>query len=222
VAEVDADRNELEASLWQGEGRRRRHVDAIEAQCLACGSDEVVASENTSFYCTSGHSRAFFRCVGCKRAFQSDYVGEPCPFCRGTVRVRSVSAWQWAEDQVQHPAQRQWALSDLRLPASDLVDSDRRFVHGFELAASGGSRLPANAICDIDFAKDSITIPEMAGQRSVMRASMPLLKESVRYEDVVALQVTGTTTRRNAGVFGGGFGVVGAAEGMLAAAVINT
>ncbi len=38
----------------------------------------------------------------------------------------------------------------------------------------------------------------------------------------MALQVSGSTTRTNAGVFGGGFGVVGAAEGMLAATIINS
>jgi hypothetical protein len=45
--------------------------------------------------------------------------------------------------------------------------------------------------------------------------------EYVPYETIEALQVSGSTVRTSLGVFGGGFGVIGAAEGMLAATVIN-
>ena len=45
--------------------------------------------------------------------------------------------------------------------------------------------------------------------------------EFVAYSDIHALQITGSTSTAGGGVIGGGFGVAGAAEGMLAASVLN-
>ena len=47
-------------------------------------------------------------------------------------------------------------------------------------------------------------------------------REDVLYSDIEALQVSGSTIKTNPGVWGGGFGVIGAATGILAATVINT
>jgi len=199
-----------EDALWQGEGRGRRHVDYVDAQCLRCGVVQAVASENSSFTCSSRHSQDFFRCFDCKGTFQSGHVGDQCPWCLSGQLDGRVTSWDWAADQRRHPDR-------VALPSQSVelghygADTDRRFLHGFLLAACGGSEIPVHTRCDIDFAQGGITI----------RGPF-LVNESVRYEDVEALQVTGSTTRRSAGVFGGGFGVIGAAEGILAAAVINS
>jgi hypothetical protein len=83
-------------------------------------------------------------------------------------------------------------------------------LRDFTLAAGGGTRIPVGSSCVIDFVS------------SGMRIAGGGVEESVPYHDVHALQVSGSTTRSSAGVFGGGFGVAGAAEGILAASVINS
>lgn len=210
------------STLWQGDDGKRRHVDSVTAECLECGTTETVPSENSSFRCSSGHSQTFFRCADCKATFQNVGIGAPCPYCLSAQRDGQVTAWEWMADRLRYPLREslrpRWPSA--RHPRAD---SDRRLLHDFFLAACGGSQLPAEVHCSIDFASDAITIFVTAGQFNVVRHALSAVpKESLRYEDVVALQVTGTTTRSNAGVFGGGFGIVGAAEGMLAAAVINS
>lgn len=92
-----------EGALWQGEGRKRGHVDAIDIPCLACGAIEAVAAENSSFRCSSGHTQAFYRCAQCEAAVQQGRIGDPCPFCSSTMRVGPVTAWEWAFDTYSHP-----------------------------------------------------------------------------------------------------------------------
>ena len=211
---MDSDGAALSA-LWQGEGRKRRHVDFVEAQCPACGTTQAVASENSSFRCASGHSYTFFRCAQCKATFQCAGIGNPCPYCLSVQRDGQVTAWEWAADQIRHPElvsfQPQWTQA-----AETSNDVDRRTLYNFILAACGGSQIPAEANCNVVFARDAITIHPTGTHAVTSRA------ETVRYEDAVALQVTGTTTRKHTRIIGGGFGVVQAAEGMLTAAVINS
>ena len=83
-------------------------------------------------------------------------------------------------------------------------------LRDFILAAAGGTRIPIGSPCWIEFLSDKVMI-----HGSTIRDHVP-------YHSVLALQVSGSTVRTNLGVFGGGFGVIGAAEGMLAATVINT
>jgi Short C-terminal domain len=197
-------------ALWQGQGRGRRHVAYVDAHCLRCGVVQAVASENSSFTCPSRHSQDFFRCFDCKGTFQRADVGDRCPWCLSGQLDGRVTSWDWAADQRRHPERVARPSKSVEIGHSG-ADTDRRFLSGFILAACGGSGIPVNATCDIDFAQDGITI-----------RGPYLVNESVRHEDVAALQVTGSTMRRSAGVFGGGFGVIGAAEGILAAAVINS
>jgi len=83
-------------------------------------------------------------------------------------------------------------------------------LRDFILAAAGGTRIPIGSPCWIKFHSDKVMIDGSA------------IREYVPYNSILALQVSGSTVRSNLGVLGGGFGVVGATEGMLAAAVINT
>jgi len=83
-------------------------------------------------------------------------------------------------------------------------------LRDFTLRAAAGTRIPIGSSCVIDFSADGTRITSSG------------VEEFVPYADITALQIRGSTTHSNAGVFGGGFGVAGAAEGMLAASVINS
>ena len=83
-------------------------------------------------------------------------------------------------------------------------------LRDFTLDAAGGTRIPIGSPCSIEFLSDKVIISCFA------------TREDVPYDTIQELQVSGSTDQTNAGVWGGGFGVVGAATGMLAATVINT
>jgi len=118
----------------------------------------------------------------------------PCSVCGTSVGGFGVDAWTWAQGQKTNPG-----------------DAESRQVDNMVLAASGGSRIRSGSSCTIYFEVDGITITPAMGQEP----------ERLSYAEVVALQITGSTTRRNAGVIGGGFGLEGMAEGMMMAGVIN-
>jgi hypothetical protein len=83
-------------------------------------------------------------------------------------------------------------------------------LRDFILAAGGGTSIPIGSSCWIRFHADRVVIDSFSSHM-----------EYIPFEAIDALQVSGSTIRSSLGVFGGGFGVIGAAEGMLAAAVIN-
>jgi Short C-terminal domain len=83
-------------------------------------------------------------------------------------------------------------------------------LRDFTLAAAGGTRIPVGTPCWIEFMSDAVILQG------------PTARDHVRYDTIQDLQVSGSTVKSNARLFGGGFGVIGAAEGILAATVINT
>ena len=83
-------------------------------------------------------------------------------------------------------------------------------LKNFALAAAGGTGIRIGSRCWIEFFTDKVVIDCFGSD-----------VEDVPYHTIEELQVSGSTIRSNAGVFGGGFGIIGAVEGVLAATVIN-
>ncbi len=114
----------------------------------------------------------------------------------------------------QHPPSGSaFRVGELRSP-EDLVHltggSTGVLLQDFTLAAAGGTRIPIGSPCSIEFLSDKVKVDSFT------------TREDVLYSDIEALQVSGSTIKTNPGVWGGGFGVIGAATGILAATVINT
>jgi hypothetical protein len=192
--------------LWQWNGKKWAHVVEVAIKCGQCESVFAVKEREKDFTCPSGHRHAFVACERCRAPFQlarSARMPVRCPHCGGNCsNVVPVAAWAWAGDQY---ARGLWPPG-----ASGDVDPDRRIIRGFTLEAAGGTRIPIGSGCQIDFAREAITIKAGYG-----------VAEQVSYAQVHALQVTGSTTRTGGGAIGGGFGVEGMAEGMMVAGVIN-
>jgi hypothetical protein len=185
-----------EDGLWQWSGKKWVHVELLDIACVKCQKVTRLEQGRPTFKCPDGHKIEFVACNPCKAVYQRADWREPCPQC-GAASIRGqVTAWDWKAHQT--------ALGDV------VPDGDRRFLSDFFLAAGGGTRIPTNTPCLIDFIADRTTI-KGAG-----------IEESVPYAEMDALQISGSTTRSGANVFGGGFGIAGAAEGMLAAGVINS
>lgn len=193
-----------EDRLWQWDGKWV-HAHRLDISCDRCESVIAVDEGKKEFKCPDGHRQDFIACKACKGTFQrpteSRQMTTRCPHCgSASLYVTTVSAWTWAADQ---SGRGQW-------PERSVTDPDRRVLGDFKLAAGGGTRIPAGSPSRIDFASAGMTV---AGGG---------FEEFVPYSNVKAIQISGSTTNTSAGVFGGGFGVVGAVEGMLAASVINS
>lgn len=193
--------------LWQWDGKTWQHVPDIAVVCPSCGEQCQAQSSKKVYRCANGHDYDFVRCVPCGGTFHRsrkhrDYAAR-CPFC-GQVSQwpASVDAWTWAENQ---------SMRGLWPPGSS-ANPDCPTVRNLLLAASVGSQLRNGEYCTLSFALDGVTIDAHDG-----------LSEYVAINQILAIEVAGTTTttQSGGGVIGGGFGLQGAAEGILAASVIN-
>jgi Short C-terminal domain len=176
--------------------------NGVSVTCPNCSQDRVfeIRDSDTWLACPSGHMSDFVRCTSCHAYFQSPREGRrqpriPCPQCGATDRPQDVRAGDAEWVNAEH----------LQTP-----DKDRRTLYHLTLAASGGSSLATGSECTVVFAVEGVRITSR-GQ-----------VENVAYDQIIALEVGGGTTRSGGGFIGGGFGVTGAVEGMLAASVLNS
>jgi hypothetical protein len=176
--------------------------------CPKCGASNTVEDRAKRYLCASCRVDWMFKkCEECKASSIVATGDWACPRCsrlNGLLARWSTAAAWGAECGL---VALRW--SDVMSPnplAGKLV------IRDITLAAAGGTRIPSNSSCLIAFMDDCISIQSEAGHT-----------DEIPYTEIQALEVTDTAaTRRNSRVFGGGFGVAGAAEGMLAATVINS
>jgi hypothetical protein len=200
-------------SLLTEDGLHRRigsvllPVEQVSVSCPQCGEVFVVKSTREKWQCPHGHCTVFVECKGCNAAFQrpegeSDRL-TPCSECGRTSKTRRISAWLFMTRQkTAAPA-----------PGGVRLGEFTHVIRGITLAASGGTAIPNGSRCLVGFGNAEIQIAREP--RSAPHDVIP-------YAEVQAFETTGTTTRRSAGIMGGGFGLTGAAEGILAATVINS
>jgi len=193
--------------MWAWDGKKWIHIERVGIACARCGGVVSVEQRKKEFKCPDGHRQDLIACKACRGTFQrpteTRQYDVRCPHCGySSLYVSTCAAWEWAVDQ---SARGLWP------PGGTVeVDADRRVLRDFTLQASAGTLIPTGSSCVIDFSSDGARIRSTG------------VEEFVPYADILALQISGSTTHSNAGVFGGGFGVAGAAEGMLAASVINS
>jgi DNA-directed RNA polymerase subunit RPC12/RpoP len=193
--------------LWTWDGKRWIHVQRVGIACARCGNVVSAEQGKKEFRCSAGHRQDLIACKACRGTFQRPTETRQydirCPHCGySSLYVSTCTAWEWAVDQ---SARGLWPPG-----GTGEVDADRRVLRDFTLQASAGTLIPTGSSCVIDFSSDGARITSSG------------VEEFVPYADIHALQIGGSTTHSTAGVFGGGFGVAGAAEGMLAASVINS
>ena len=134
---------------------------------------------------------------------RTSYVG-----CDSVNAVRQFAAFLQSAGIVVHDRISLTGAAGARCsPAQNIAAAlpDLPFI----LAGAGGTQIRTGSSCRVMFEPTSVTISGGGTQ------------DRIAYASIVDLQMTGSTVTKNLGVFGGGFGVVGAAEGMLAAGVIN-
>jgi DNA-directed RNA polymerase subunit RPC12/RpoP len=186
-------------SMWM-------RVKEVEVRCTQCASTVVVDSSKSKYRCPTGHRQAFVACQRCGAPFQipgdeKDRTTR-CSSCGEPWKSAPITAWDWCDYWVERQTKVETILDDF-----DLV------IRGITLAAAGGTQIPNRSLCLVGFGAIAVTITPEQRQDPVDR---------IPYAQIHSIQVDGTSTRRNAGMMGGGFGIAGAAEGMLAASVINS
>jgi hypothetical protein len=183
-------------------------VKEVAVHCLRCNANIVVSSNKTKFTCPTGHRQEFVACQKCQAAFQirADEKDRTvnCSACGEPWKANQVYAWDWCNYQVE---------LRLRNKATVLTEGYDLVIRGITLAASGGSQIRNMTECLIGFGASGVTIQPEQRETPV---------DEIPYAEIHAVEVDGTATTRNAGIRGGGFGVAGATEGILAATVINT
>lgn len=191
------------AAIWRWDGKEWIRARRVSVECAECGAIASVASDKSEFRCPHGHEHDINACASCGSVYANCLInseqGE-----RGGLRT-----WMQATPCPHCGSDDSSAASVWQLVAQG-GDRARRLLDNFTLDAAGGTSIPASEPCLIDFASSQLTIHS------------PSAEETVPYSEVTALQVSGSNTETSAGLWGGGFGVVGAAEGILAAAVINS
>lgn len=190
--------------VWEWNGVAWVKPPRVQVPCPLCSRATTVASHRMEYACDGCRRKhSFAHCNLCDYHFQRPHEDRKrrtlCPNCN--TAVGWIMAWDWLKAFRAQEA----------LPVSMTGDPDRRVVTGFGLAAAGGTTIPIGIACRLDFTANGVLISTLAGQQ-----------DHLPYQQIVALQVTGSTTTTSAHMVGGGFGPVGAAEGILAASVVNS
>lgn len=179
---------------WAWDRRAWVPTGRVLLSCAQCDANVVADEDAYDFTCDNGHAQEVVRCDGCGALYQRWWVevGDG-GFDLGTTCPECRSA------DATDIRVREWMLARGRVVLLD-----------FYLAAAGGSRIPNESPCVITFLTDAVFI------------DAPAMRERITYDRIVSLEASGSTTKTGLRVLGGGFGLVGAAEGMLAAAVVNS
>jgi hypothetical protein len=183
------------------------------------------------------------RCPRCKaRGFESGPNGGPCPECGWTDPVlgpRIGSNWysdpanpgmaRYCNSHTRawkgkpKKGQRTWAIPkeppEQWVVATDPSQRAIASVRDCRVLGGHGLGLSKGAVVEVVFWRAALTIrmPSVVH----LRKAAPRHAE-VPYKDVVALEIGGFGARQTgSGFVGGGFGLEGAAEGMLIASALN-
>jgi len=180
----------------------------IECSCSKCKQDWLVPTDDDEWRC--GNCRSDWLLLRCRLCGGPQQVAplrrrEPCSWCMGrgfTGKVIRISARRFHEE-----------MQELGTPLGS-EGSDRRALLGCVVVGGFGHQLPngmkLNAIFDRDEVRFTV-VTQGSGS------------SSMRYRDITAFDIEGRgIIRTGAQIIGGGFGAVGAAEGMLAASLVNS
>lgn len=182
--------------------------------CIQCGAGVVVGQRDNDYHCYAcGGEYHFRKCPRCARLvhIHASLYGRKvrCLTCRRT------SSWRrWDRNSVRAGA----VASQIELPQDEVADPGRRILGGVTIAAAGVPPLAPGIGCKLEFAARHIRV------YSLMTTGSYEVVQTVLYESVDFVQISGsgaTTITTDAGLIGGGFGVKGAVEGILAASVVN-
>lgn len=184
----------------------RPHVGpTILIDCRQCGAGQTIPANADGYTCNVCENIATFRhCLRCNQS-QIESIcsncGVPTPLAIGNtqaVHLRPATA---------------------RFAPNEPLDPRQRIISGTVIAASSIPHVGARSECRVRFASDHVTVVTNS-------LSQVYLVATIAYSEVDHLKISGngrqtTTTTTDAGLMGGGFGLVGAIKGIAMARTIN-
>jgi hypothetical protein len=181
----------------------------IDIPCWECWDTiPMVDGDAEGFYCpTCELQYQFLVCAHCESVNQvrgKQHRGAAvCEWCDGRIRIRALGRNDTASAQDWHA----------ELDERGVLKADFVLVAGFVLLGGSGYGVETGAVCSVITLPDAVDVRAEIGGRGV--ATIP-------YSQMTGLDVAGGITTTGGNVIGGGFGLTGAAEGMLVASVLNS
>jgi hypothetical protein len=172
-----------------------------------------------------------FHCPSCAR----DYRLVICPACHSVQQVQAtvdqgrlsriaqgsgvltICEWCWYENDRAQSARETATAADWKAELEE-----RRYGHpsaddvvlgGFILVGGSGFEVERGAICSVLTLPDAVDV--RAERNGIGVATIP-------YEEMTGLEIADGTRRQHGRFIGGGFGLQGAAEGILIASLLNS
>jgi hypothetical protein len=179
----------------------------VPVECPFCEHIDQVRADETARICSACHRTLTFQyCSRCSKVAQDidDPGGFNCNWCESTASGagRAISAAAYFADCITSAS---WTPT---------ADGDLRWVSSCTVLAAAGVVFPAGTDCVLRFDINGLGIIEPSHKRGTCWP----------YHEVQVLELGGpglVETVTGGGFIGGGFGVSGAARGMLAAAALN-
>lgn len=179
----------------------------VPVRCPRCRATTVVDSTAKDYVCSQCQVTYVFRLCGhCSGAVQlakrkrGDWW---CPWCGNQNLVRVPGAWIPVAAHVFAELEKRELLED---------DPDRKVLGGFTMVGGNGYAISTGSICTVTTLVDGV----------VIRAEVGTGLAVLPYPELTIAELGGGVTSSGGGYFGGGFGLTGAVEGMLAASVLNS
>lgn len=183
----------------------------VELPCAVCSTVRRVRADAHEFACARcGRSNGFWACMDCGAVEQPRRRERWwCGFCGHNNRPEP---WNLRRPRSATAAQR---LATLQQHGLATDGGDVGLVGGFTCIGGTGFNIQPGSVCSLVAHAKSLLVTVEIGVRPDARSGV------IRYEELTALELAGGARTTGGGVFGGGFGLKGAWEGMVAASVLN-
>jgi hypothetical protein len=183
----------------------------VDITCLEC-LDEIplVDADAEGVYCPGcDREYLFLLCVQCESVNQvtaQGYGGQVrCAWCSSQIRVGRLARKETATAGDWNAELTERGLHD---PGTDDV-----IVGGFLLLGGSGFAVETDAICSV------LTLPDAVDVRAEVHGTGVA---TIPYAEMTGLEIAGGVRTEGGGFIGGGFGIAGAAEGMLVSSILNS
>ena len=187
---------------------RAVHPENVEALCPGCKHLNEVSGDLAFWTCPQcAKTWRFLECPKCLAAFQFQRTSGAaiCPWCKARTRVTGkkpnrATAWTFNREMAE------------RGMSIDTYDQDRRVLAGCTVIGGHSHSIDPGARVTVTFDADHIALAVVGGETTI-----------IPYSDVVTFEIEGRgVVKSGTRLMGGGFGLAGAAAGMLAATAINS
>jgi hypothetical protein len=185
----------------------RALVNLVDVQCPLCAAMGTVAPGSTAWRCGGcGRQWSFVRCKMCGGPTQVTLgVSPSCVWCGDVHRGSFAPNQSLMVEMVAAEFAR-------RGVAVDASDPERHTLYSCVILAAAGMPLSPGVPCTMMFARDGVSVTEIATGRGVR----------VSYDDIREIELGGPGAMQSGGGFiGGGFGVGGIIGGIALAAALN-